>query len=221
MAARISKRQIKEDPFIENVLRSWEYVREHQQRFFIALLVVVVAAVVVGWGAYSRKQSHARASNQFADGLDAFRMGDLKTAEELFKLTVTDYRTSQEGIYAQYFIGKCSLESGKYADAIKAFDTYLGESVRHPFFRDSAMEGKAVAYENERRYVEAANTYLELGKNIKMNTFMETTYLKRAADNFRRANQTQRAIEVLGTLSEKATGADKRDLEIELAILKG
>jgi tetratricopeptide (TPR) repeat protein len=211
---------MKEDPFIENVLRGWEYVREHQQRFFVALLVVVVAAAVAAWGVHSRTQSRVRASSQFADALSAFRMGDLKTAEELFTLTSNSYRGSQEAVYAQYFLGKCALESGRNLDAVKAFDTYLAESERHPFFRDAALEGKAVAYENEERYVEAAETYLELAKT-KTNTLMETSALRRAVKDFRLANQPQRAIELLGTLIDEATGVEKRDLEIELAVLKG
>jgi hypothetical protein len=83
------------------------------------------------------------------------------------------------------------------------------------------MEGKAVALENERRYQEAAETYLDLSKNIKTNNFMETTYLRRSAEDFRIANQTQRALEVLGMLLDKAAGTDRRDIEIEMEILKG
>jgi len=212
---------MKEDPFVGNVLHVWEYVQEHQQWLLIGLLVVVVAAAATGYGVYSRKQSRIRASSQFADGLSAFRMGDLKAAEELFKLTSKDYRGSQNGAYAQYFLGKCALETGKNADAIKAFDAYIGESGRYPFFHDAAMEGKAVAFENEHQYTEAAETYVELAKKVKTNTFMETTYLQRAAEDFRLANQAQRAIEILETLIEKAKGSDKRDLEIELSVLKG
>ena len=83
------------------------------------------------------------------------------------------------------------------------------------------MEGKAVALENEHRYDEAGDAYLDLAKNIKTNHFMETTYLRRAAENYRLGNQTEKAIEVLGTLLDKATGTERRDIEIELAILRG
>ena len=212
---------MKQDPFVENVLRSWEYVTEHQQLFFIALVGVVVVVALVGWGVHSRKQARVKASSEFADALAAYRTGDLKTAEDLFKMVGKDYGSTEGGIFAQYFIGKCALDSGRYLDAIQAFDKYLGMSSRYPFFHDAAMEGKAVAYEDQHQYKEAAQTYLDLAKNLKTNTFMETTYLRRAGEDFRLAGETQRAIEILGPLVEKSTGLERRDLEIELEILKG
>jgi tetratricopeptide (TPR) repeat protein len=221
LAARISKRQMKQDPFIEYVLRAWEYITGHQQMVFIGLVVVLVAAALVGWGMHSRKQARINASSQFADALSAYRTGDLKTADELFKMVVKDYGSTENGVFAEYFVGKCALDSGRYLDAIQAFDKYLGAGARYPFFHDAAMEGKAVAYEDQHQYKEAGQAYLDLAKSLKTNAFMETTYLRRAGEAFRLAGETQRAIEILGPLVDKSTGTERRDLEIELEILKG
>jgi tetratricopeptide (TPR) repeat protein len=220
-AARISKRQLKEDTFIATTLKTWEYVRDHEKSFFIGLVVVVCIAAVASWTGYARKQAGGKASGQFSDALAFFRAGDLKTAEELFTALSKQHGGREEGVYANYFFGKCALESGKYLDAIQAFDRYLAKSRAHPFFHDAAMEGKAVALENEHRYLEAGELYLELAGSIKTNQFMETTYLRRSAENYRLGNQTEKAIEVLGRLLGKATGTDRRDIEIELEILRG
>jgi tetratricopeptide (TPR) repeat protein len=221
LAARISKRQLKEDGFIAATLKTWEYIRENEKTFFIGLIVVVCAVALAGWTAYAKRQSKERASTQFAEALASFRSGDVKTAEDIFALVAKEYGGVEEGAYASYFQGKCELENGKYLDAIQAFDRYLAKSGRYPFFHDAAMEGKAVALENEHRYVEAADAYAELAKNIKSNHFMETTYLRRAADNYRLGNETQKAIEVLSALLGTATGTERRDIEVELTILRG
>jgi len=221
LAARISKRQLKEDTFIATTLKAWEYVRDHERSFFIGLIVVVAVAAIAAWAGYAKRQAGARASSQFADALTSFRTGDIKTAEEFFALVSKEHGGRQEGVYSNFFLGKCSLESGKYADAIQAFDRYLAKSGSFTFFHDAAMEGKAVALENEHRYQEAGETYLELARNVKTNRFMETTYLRRSAENFRLGNQTQRAMEVLQALLDKATGTERRDIEIELEILRG
>lgn len=220
-SARISKRQLKEDNFIATTLKAWEYVREHEKVLFIGLVAIVCIVAVSGWAAYSKKQTRGKVSSQFADALTSFRTGDLATAQELFALLAKEHGGMKEGAYASYFVGKCHLESGKYLDAIQAFDAYLAKSGRNPFFRDAALEGKAVALENEHRYQEAADTYLELSKTIKTNTFMEPTYLRRAAADYRACNQTQKAIEVLETLLPKSTGTDRRDIEMEIAVLRG
>lgn len=220
-AARITKKQLKEDNFIATTLKTWEYVREHERRFFIGLVVIVCAVAVSGWAAYAKRQNRAKASSQFADALASFRTGDFKTAEELFALVAKEYGGVEEGVYASFFLGKCDLESGKYLDAIQAFERYIAKSGKHPFFHDAALEGKAVALENEHRYVEAGDAYVDLVKKIETNGFMETVYLKRAAENYRLGNQTEKAIEVLSMLLGKATGTERRDIEVELAILRG
>jgi predicted Zn-dependent protease len=221
LSARITKRQMKEDTFISTMLRAWEYVREHERAVFIGLIALCAVVAISGWAAYSRRQSRIRAAARFSEAVMTYRSGDFNTAAELFGTITKETGGTQEGAYAQYFVGKCALETGRYLDAAQAFDRYLARSGRYPFFHDAAMEGKAVALSNERRYEEAADTYLELVESMKTNTFMETTYLRRAADNLRLANKTDRAIEVLGTLLGKTTGTDRRDIELELDILRG
>ncbi len=212
---------MKADSFLTATIRVWEYVREHERRFFIALIAIVCAAAVVGWATYAKKQTRSRAMGQFADAVEAFRSGDFKTSEELFTLLAKEYGSLEEGVFSYYFAGKCALEQGKLPDAIQAFDIYLSKSGRYPFFHDAALEGKAVALENERQYQEAADTYLALSKNLQTNSFMEESYLKRAAENFRLSNQRQKAIHVLETLLLKTKGMERRDIEIELEILRG
>ncbi len=220
-SARITKRQLKEDTFIATTMKAWEYVRGHEKWFFTGLVVIVVAVAVTVWAGYAKRQSKEKASSQFADALTSFRTGDIKTAEELFSFVSKEYGGTEEGIYASYFLGKCNLENGKYLDAIQAFDRYMAKGGRHPFFHDAALEGKAVALENERRYVEAADAYVDLTNKLKTNSFMESEYLKRAAENYRLGNQTEKAIEILSTLLDKTTGTERRDIEIEIAVLRG
>jgi tetratricopeptide (TPR) repeat protein len=220
VAARISKRQLKEDTFVETTLRAWEYVREREKSFFIALIGVLCVAIAIVWTGHARQQARVRASSQFADALASFRTGDFQTATDLFGSLSKEYG-GEEGAYADYFLGSSALEAGKYLDAIASFDRYLAKSGKFPFFHDAAMEGKAVALENEHRYEEAGSTYLDLARNLKTNSFMETSYLKRAAEDFRLANKTEKALEVLGTLLQKSTGTERRDVEVEMEILRG
>jgi tetratricopeptide (TPR) repeat protein len=220
-AARITKRQMKEDTFVSTTIRAWEYVREHEKLLFIGLVAIVCAAAIVGWAIHTKKQTQIRASNEFADALASFRTGDLKTAGELFARIAQEYGNVEEGAFSSYFEGKCALETGKYNEAIQAFDRYLSKSGRYPFFHDAAVEGKAVALEDEQKYEEAGDTYVELAKHMESNTFMEATYLRRAAADYRLSNQTEKAIQVLGMLLDKTKGMERRDIEVELAILRG
>jgi TolA-binding protein len=184
----------------------------------LAIIVIVAASIYI---TNSRKQTQIEAATQFSEGLAMFRSGDLTTAEELFKMISDRYPSLREGIYASYFAGKCALAGGRNIDAVERFDTYLERSGKYPFFRDAALDGKGTALENEQRYNEAAQVYLDLARNIHSNHFMEQSFLRRAANNFKLSGQRERAIEIMEELVEKTTGFERLELEIELDILRG
>ena len=216
-----SRHELKEDTFVSNVLRSWEFVRHNQNRFFAGLLVVVVIIAGALWISSSRTGTKEKAGTQFAEALAAFRQGDLQTAEEMFRIVEDRFHGLEEGAYSAYFAGKCALERGRNANAIEMFEEYLESSGEYPFFHDAALEGMATALENERDYGKASEIYLRLASATKSNSFMEAAYLRKAADTLKLSEQRGKAIEVLERLHELSSGTERRDIEIELGILRG
>jgi len=218
---KVTKKQIKEDTFVTSTLKAWEYIKEHENQFFIAVLALIVIVAGIGWYIHSKAVEEKKAISQFSEGLFAFQRGDLKSAEEFFKVTVERYSGTREGAYAQYLIGKIALESGRNTDAITAFEKYINQkSKRFPFYRDSALEGIAIAYENERQYNKAADTYMRLLKELRNNKFLESYYMRRAVDNLKVSGRNKEAVDILEKLLEKSEGIDKRNIEIEISILK-
>jgi len=218
---RITKKQMKEDTFISTTIRAWEFIREHENQFFIALLVLIIIVAAGGWYRHSRAVQKENAITQFSQGLFAYRRGDLKTAREMFKITYDKFGNTKEGAYSLYFIAKCDLEMGQNSKAMEGFQKYLDEkSGRYPYYHDAALDGLATALENERRYKEAADIYMKLIRELKTNRFMEAYYMRKAADNLKLSSRYDEAIEVLKSLKDKVKGLEKRDIEVELAVLE-
>jgi hypothetical protein len=82
------------------------------------------------------------------------------------------------------------------------------------------LAGKAAALENERRFAEAAGLYLDLARNPGRNAFNKKEYLQSAVENFKKGHETGMALEAMEELLELSTGIEKRDLEIEMALLR-
>jgi tetratricopeptide (TPR) repeat protein len=218
---RLSKHDIKEDNFVTTVLRAKEYIYEHQNAFFIGLIAVVVIIAGSLWMMNSREQTRESASTQFAEALQSFRAGDIKTAEEMFKIIDERFGSLEEGAYAAYLAGKCALEDGRNTIALEYFESYLRRSGKYPFFHDAALEGVATAWENERDYLKASEAYLQLADDMKTNSFVESAYLRKAADALKMSDQREQAITVLERLLEQSSGLERRDIEIEIEILRG
>lgn len=218
---RLSKHDIKEDGFVTSILRAKEFVYEHQNAVFIGLVAVIVFLAGTLWMMNSREKTQESASTQFAEALSSFRSGDIKTAEEMFKIIDERFHGFEEGAYSAYLAGKCALEDGRNTNAIELFDSYLQRSGKYPFFHDAALEGLGTAWENERDYAKASDAYLQLADDMKTNSFVETAYLRKAADALKMTDSREKAIEVLERLHELSSGIEKRDIEIEIEILRG
>jgi tetratricopeptide (TPR) repeat protein len=218
---RLSKHELREDNFVTAVLRAREFIFRHQNAFFVGVLAVIVIIAGVMWISSSRGKSREAAATQFAEAITTFRAGDIKSAEEMFRAINERFGGLEEGSYAAYLAGKCALEDGRNTHAIELFGEYLKSSKKYPFFHDAAIEGMAVAWENEGDYTKASELYLKLVEDTRSNSFMEASYLRKAADALKRGGMRDRAIEVLERLSELSSGLDKRDIDIEIKILRG
>ena len=221
MARKLSRKEIKRDPFVTATLNAWEYARDHQGTIFAGIIVVIVIVAAVLWMQGSWRGSKIEAVTQFSEALSAFRMGDTKTAEQLFAMVEENHGSMAEGVHAIYFIGKCALIEGNYTEAIESFNRYISKSNKYNDFRDAARDGKGIALMNQRRYAEAADLYSDLASSIETNTFMESTYLRRASESYKLSDQLDRAVEIMERLVEETTGVERRDLEVEIAILGG
>ena len=218
---RLTKHDLKDDNFVTTILRAREYIYAHQNAFFIGLVAVILIVAGIMWMSNSREKTSESAATQFAEALAAFRTGDIKTSEEMFKIIDERFGGMEEGAYSAYLAGKCALLDGRNTHAIEQFENYLRRSGKFPFFHDAALDGVATALENERDYARASDVYLQLAGEMKTNSFSEMTYLRKAADALKMAERSEEAIEVLEKLHDLSDAIDKRDIEIEIEILRG
>jgi tetratricopeptide (TPR) repeat protein len=218
---KLSRHELKEDNFVTFILEAREYLRENQNKFFAGLIVLIVVVAGAIWMNSSRMQARESAEAQFSEALSSYGAGQIKTAEEMFKIIDDRFSNVEQGVNSLYFLGKIALADGRYTEATTYFEEYISNSSKYPFFRDPAREGLAVSYENARNYVKASEIYLELSEDLTSNKFMGETYLERAAENLQLANQRTKAIEVLEKLVAITSGEKRRKLEIQLDLLRG
>ena len=218
---KLTKHELKEDSFVTFVLAAREYVIENQNKIFIGLIVLVVIIAGSIWMNNSRIQAREEAKVHFAEALSSYRNGQIQSAEELFRITEERFGNLREGAYSSYFTGQCALMDGRNTEAIEAFERYLERAGKFPFFKEAAMDGMATAYANDRNYDRAAEIYSDLIAGVDDDSFKENLYLKKAADMYKLAGKEGQAIELLERLLENTVGVQRRDIQIELDVLRG
>lgn len=219
--AKMSKKEIRGDTFLTNVLKAWEYIQDHQNQFFAAFIVIILIVAGSAYYINYRNQQREKALEYYSEALASLQKGDVQTANELFNEVAEKYDDTREGRYSVYFIGKCALAMGKNPLAIEKFEKYRKVCGKYDFFLDAAMAGKATALESTGKYEEAAKIYLDLVSNNHNTGFRKDSYLRKAADNYERANKNELAVDVLKRLLEHTDGQEQRRIEARIKILQG
>lgn len=162
---RITKRHLKEDEFLQVVMTSTAFLREHLQKIIIGAVVI---AVVVGAAAFYTTYQHdqqAEAGVLFAQGRIAYQENNFDEAlTHLTKLT-EEYGSTQSGKEGLMFLGNIYFQKGEYDKAIETFETCARKFSRDDIFYISAQEGIAGCLEGQEKYDEAAAKYESIAKS--------------------------------------------------------
>ncbi len=217
---KTKKKEIKEDAFVAFFIQSREYIRTHQNHFFIALIALIVAVSGVIWYSNNMKSSKIQSMNSFSEALSLYGAGRISSAENVFKSINNDYSGSREGIYSSYFLGKCFSIYGRNNEAISFFRDYIKNASKYPLYREAAHIGIAVAFENEHDFANAAEAYMDM---VDLLSSPETKgyYLEKAADTYKLAGKKREAIKTFEKALELREGIAKREIELKISILKG
>ncbi len=139
-AKRLTKRQLKDDKFVDVVLLYGEKLREHQRLILGGLLIVLVVIMGVSWGRRALESGSSEAQQAYSAALKkleaAMRVDDAKgylVAQQAFEGVRAKYARKDVGHWALYGIAYCKEQAADYQGAEAAFREYLEAQPRGEF----------------------------------------------------------------------------------------
>lgn len=172
---RLTKEEIQEDKFIEGLLKTYQFLKDHLRTILIVVGVVVVA--VVGYAAYYQNQESRRVSATIAltKAGEAYRTAEvslydteklaesgeaLKTAETELREVFEQHPNTAFADKARYQYANTLYYQGNYADARTQFqqiiDTHQPENQIFSLYAQKAIGN---TYEQEGDYTKAIAAY--------------------------------------------------------------
>jgi hypothetical protein len=131
-ARRLSKRQLKDDKFVDIVLLYGEKLREHQRLILGGLLALLVLVLALGWGRRALESGSTEAQQAYSAALKelegAMRVDDPKAylvAQQSFEAVRASYGRKDVGRWATYAIGYCKAQAADFQGAEAEFRAYL------------------------------------------------------------------------------------------------
>ncbi len=140
--ARISRKQLKQDRFVEEVGESVSYIASHRNRVIAGSVIVIALVIgVTSYGGYRRHQA-TEARRAFHSAMDLFhgvveaeqRVGfvTFTTYAEKYRRTTEaleqvskDFPSQPEGAAAEYYLALLEVEQDKFQEAQKRLEELL------------------------------------------------------------------------------------------------
>jgi tetratricopeptide (TPR) repeat protein len=150
MAQRLTRKQMKQDQFVEAAFDLGEWLEEHWRPAAAVLVgVVVLALTFVGWSAWSRRTSDG-AARLLSEGIrslqgDETLKPDPLASLGLFEQAASTAPRSGAGQAADYYRGAALLALDRPADAVNALERAASRA-RQPVLAGAANALLAEAY---------------------------------------------------------------------------
>lgn len=161
---KITKRQLKEDEFVQATLQATSFLQDHLKHFIIG---VVTIAVIVG-GVYLfnmyRQKAHEESSVRFHEAYMKYQENNLDEALKLFQALAEDYSSMDSGKEALFLSGNIHYQKGQFEEAEKIYTRCARAFNDDHVFAISAREGIAACLEAKGKYEEAAKAYEEVAE---------------------------------------------------------
>jgi outer membrane protein assembly factor BamD (BamD/ComL family) len=214
---RITKKEMKEDKFVTYSLKVSEWVQKHLNEVLMGAGGVVLVAVVLIFifTTQAKKQKKAaellgKASMELQTGNMGQAVGDLQTV-------LDKYGSTESAGKAAFFLASAFFYAQEYAQAQTFFERYLEKYSEYPLLSASAQAGIGDCHVQMGNFVLAGEAY-EKAVSLNPKNFLAPQYLLKAASAYLRADQKDRARDILNrVIDEYPDSREVHQAKMELA----
>lgn len=196
---KLTKREIKKDPFLEKLAKLEAFVRTHSKIVSYVTLGVVAAVVIVILIVNSKQRASREASGEL--GLAELAIARKDYDDAIVRLTgiVDKYRGTKSGGIAVLLLGQCYMYKADYDNALNYYTRYIDKYKNDKFLTATAYNGIGVCKEARGNYEEALKFY-NLAATESPYRFQRHEYLLNYAEMLLATGNVRKAEEVVNNV---------------------
>ena len=211
----MTKKELKEDPFFEEVAHIVDFFRKHQNLLLTVVIVLVLAiGGIFGTKAYFKNQND-KASGYFGIAMDYYNKGLLVDAEDQFLVLAEQYKKTDWGMRSYYYLGLVNRGLKKSEEeTLNYFELFVNSKLKDPALKSTAYQLIGTYYYRNGDNLSAGDNYLKAARKA-LATADKLNLGIRAGESFIEAqdkNKLDLVIKYLGTLELNKT--DKNRVEV-------
>lgn len=177
---RISKKELKQDEFLEFLYRSEQFIRKYQKTLIYAAIGIVAVVVIAILMINSRQKAELAAAAEVGRAQSVFDQGNYQQVIDILEPVIETYDGTKSAGIATFYLGSASYRLHNYSDAGNYFQQYLDEYDNDPILSASASASLGAVAANDSNYTAAAQHYQDAARRSSYQ-FMKAQYSLEAA----------------------------------------
>ena len=217
---RLTKRQIKEDKFVTNLLLAQQYFTEHAGRVIMGVAAVVVAAVIVIFLIQGSQAREQEANELLGRATVEFRASSFQLAAVDFQSILDNYGGTDAAAFASFYIANAYFELKNYDQAGEYFKLYLDRYKIDEMLTASAMAGLGHCHRGKGELQAAGDAFYDAYKKFP-DSYVAADCLYYGTQSFAAVGDSVNA-QALWDILSKLPGQSQRAMQLrQLLVEKG
>jgi len=168
---KITKRELKRDPFVEFIERTYEKVRERPRDYIGGVLLVIALIFLIYMLRSGSNQDFPIARQMWFQAVSLMQAQRFNDAIEVLQDLSIRFPKSPEGKKAIYYLANFAFFEGDYVTAKTRYETYLARKPEDPLLKAGAKEALGVIDFIMGNYESGRKRIMEAYKEIPYKTF--------------------------------------------------
>ncbi|MCK4903080.1 MAG: tetratricopeptide repeat protein [Candidatus Marinimicrobia bacterium] len=165
---KISKREIKKDPFLEFINNAQQWLQDNKKIIYRVAFGVIAIVAVIYFLNNNRVSSGKEGEALLGKALLSQDIGDVENAKFQLQALVDDFDGTKACIDGKYYLGKMSYDDGEIETAYEYLNEYVNKGNNTIFMTTAYKILSEIATTNNNN--EEAEKYLQKGTKSAENT---------------------------------------------------
>lgn len=217
---KITKKDLKEDKFVETTMLAKAYLEEHSKQVMIVIGAVLVLAILVMMYLNHRSKRIEEASTLLGEAQFEFQSMNYTKARQLLDRLIEDYDGTDAASQGYFLLANLNYQQENYAEAEKLYKKFIDSYSGDEILLASGYAGYAACLEHRGAHAEASKYYLKAQKTAP--DFVEApNYLYLAGLNYLEAGMKEKAKETFQKIIKKYKDSKRaNDAKTQLIMLE-
>ena len=145
---KISKKEIKRDPFLESIFSIKTHFTDKKQRYTRIILAVLAVFIIGSFYLKSQDTNRESAENILSKAMVFLALNDEDNAMIHLQEVIDEFGSTVAGRNASFYLGRIYLDKGEYDLALPYFEKYASKG-RNPILTGSVYQAMVNIYRSK------------------------------------------------------------------------